>query len=281
MPPQLPVAVSTPKIFVATPAYGQIITAQTTSTIVALTRELMLRDLAGGFGTLSYPDIVEIRNIFLSIWYDKIKTSHMLFIDADMSFDPAIVLDMITFKRPLNDGAMTAPGVVGAVCPKKKYPLEFAGRAKLGDSRIINNFMEVDGVGGAIMMIRRDVIDTMIEKFPDLVDNKSVKNHAAKDLLAGQGVTRLLRFFDKMVIEDETFSEDLSFCHRWHQCGGDVWGNIGYPITHVGMHEFTGKYHDMIKDHIRPGGPLPLATQSSDPVAVIKPNGSQPMQAAE
>lgn len=249
-----------PKVFVAVPAYGQVIFSTTTSSLIALSRALQMQGFDGGFGTLSYPDIVEIRNIFLTIWYDRIQTSHMLFIDADMGFSPQLILDMIAFNKPL----------VGALCPKKKLPIEFAGRAKNGDAKVVNGFMEVNGIGGAVMLISRETVTAMLQKFPEINDTVTVKNHAAKQILDGQGVTRLIKAFNKVHIDGEEFSEDLSFCHRWNQCGGDVWANITHPVTHVGLYEYTGAYYDQIKDHIHPSVPE-LANSSADVLGAIIP----------
>ncbi len=246
-----------PKVFTSVPAYGQVMCSATTSTLMSLSKQLQLNGLDGGFGTLSYPDIVEIRNIFLTIWYDKIQTSHMLFIDADMSFDPQLVMDMIAFNKPL----------VGALCPKKKLPIEFAGRAKIGDAQVVNGFMEVNGIGGAIMLISREVVTGMLEKFPEISDTVTVKNHAAKDILEGQGCNRMIRAFDPVSIDGEKFSEDLSFCHRWKQCGGDVWANIMHKVTHIGLYEFTGCYYDMIKDHIQQN-PTPAPVDEVPPALI-------------
>ncbi len=232
---------SSPKVFTCVPAYGQVILSPTVSSILATQRALDQAGMNGGFGTLSYPDIVEIRNIFLTIWFDKIQTSHMLFIDADMSFSPDLIMDMIKLNKPL----------VGALCPKKKLPIEFAGRAKQGDARIVNGFMEVNGIGGAVMLISREVVTAMLAKWPELSDEVTVKNHAAKDILESQGCKRMIKAFDKVQIDGETFSEDLSFCHRWRACGGDVWANITHDVSHIGLHEFRGNYFSQIKDHIR------------------------------
>lgn len=251
----------TPKVFIALPAYGQIVTAQTVTSLMNLHQSLFANGMAGGFGTLSFPDISEIRNIFLTVWYDKVQTSHMLFLDADMGFDPQLVMEMINFNKPL----------VGALCPKRKLPTEFAGRAKQGQVQIVNGFMEVDGVGGAIMLIRRDAVDAILAKDPSLSDEITIKNHAAKELLDAHDVKRLIRAFDKLKIEGETFSEDLSFCFRWRDAApdgkGEVWANIMHEITHVGPHEYRGKYYDHIKDHIQQTpspavADVPLETQA-------------------
>lgn len=213
---------------------------------------------SGGFGTLSYPDIVEIRNIFLTIWYDaQPQCSHMLFIDSDMGFPPELIRDMIAFDKPL----------VGALCPKKKLPIEFAGRAKKGDARVVDGFMEVNGIGGAIMLISREVVTAMLAKYPEIDDRVTIKNHAAKSIMDGQGVKRLIKAFNKLSIDGEEFSEDLSFCHRWAGCGGEIWANIMYPVSHLGMYEYQGRYYDTIKDHIRqPGEAAPTAAAPPAPV---------------
>ena len=260
-------SIGLPKVFAALPAYGQILCSGTHTTLLALQREFIKHGIDGGHGTLSYPDIVAIRNIFLTIWYDKIASSHMLFIDSDMSFAPQLVIDMLNANQPL----------VGALCPKKKLPIEFAGRAKVGDVRLINGHMEVAGVGGAIMLIRRDAVQAMLEKFPEMSDTITVKNHAAREILESQGVTRMIRAFDPVVIDGEKFSEDLSFCHRHTMCGGEVWANIMHKVTHIGLYEFTGCYFDQIKDHIQqhpPGTEPPPMTNT--PFDAIQPAMLEP-----
>ncbi len=242
-----------PKLFICLPAYGQQVTAQTCSTLVNLVKFLTEQQMLGGFGTLSFPSITELRNLFLSIWYYKVGTSHMLMIDNDMQFDVQLIVDMLAFDKP----------VLGALCPKRKLPIEYAGRAKPGECRVVNNFLEVDGVGGAIMMIKREAVDALIQKFPDILDTKSPKNHAAKQLMEEQGITTLIRAFDEMKIDGEHFSEDLSFCKRAQACGFDIWANIGHEITHVGPHEFKARYLDQIKDQIKSGEPKPLQTSAA------------------
>ncbi len=238
-----------PSIFICVPAYGQIVNSQLLSSCVALTRALDQHGMNGGFGTLSYPDIEEIRNIFVTLFYDKVQASHLLFLDSDMAFPPELILEMIAFNQP----------IVGALCPKKKLPIEFAGRAKQGDARIVNGFMEVNGVGMAITLISREVITAMLQKWPELSDTITIKNHAAKSILDANGITRMLTPFNKLSINGEKFSEDLSFCHRWNQCGGQVWANITHDITHVGLYEYRGNYHEKIKEQIRPfEGPPPV-----------------------
>ncbi len=250
---------SNTKVFVCLPAYGQQVISTTVSSLMATQRALDANGLFGGFGTLSYPDIVEIRNIFVSMFYDTVKCSHMLFVDADMGWAPELILDMIRLDKPL----------VGALCPKKKLPIEFAGRAKPGDARVVNGFMEVNGIGGAIMLISREVVTAMLAKWPELSDDITIKNHAAKAILDGQNVKRLIKVFNKLHINGEEFSEDLSFCHRWNQCGGEIWANITHEVSHVGLYEYKGAYYNTIKDHIRPLEPAAVSLPSLPELSVM------------
>lgn len=245
----------TPKVFIALPAYGQNVMSTTTSSLLTTQRMLQANGWEGGFGTLSYPDIVEIRNIFLSIWFDNMpQSTHLLFIDSDMGWPAELIQDMINFSVRGNHP------LVGAICPKKKLPIEFAGRAKVGDAKVVDGFMEVNGIGGAIMLISREVVTAMLAKFPEIDDRITVKNHAAKAILDTQNCTRLIKAFNKVHINGEEFSEDLSFCHRWNDCGGDIWANIMHEITHVGLYEYKGRYYDQIKDHIRPAEGMAVAS---------------------
>ena len=58
------------------------------------------RQWPSSFAGNSYADIVEGRNFLL-----KTDASHLLFLDADMGFDPQLIVDMIAFDQPLTGAA--------------------------------------------------------------------------------------------------------------------------------------------------------------------------------
>jgi len=78
----------------------------------------------------------------------------------------------------------------------------------------------------------------MLEKKPELVD-------ALPSLLANatsMPLTRLLRLFDPILEDNKRLSEDISFCQRWTECGGETWANVMHKIDHVGMFNFHLRY---------------------------------------
>lgn len=227
----------TEKIFIACPAFGHQINSQTTASLIALTRELSERGMFGGFAAMSFPDIVDLRNVFTSVWFDGINASHMLFVDADMQFEPDLIRDMILADVPL----------IGAIYPRKRVPLSWVGSPIDPPAEPRDGLLELEALGCGVMLIRRDCIENMIERGVCEVKTE-LGGSSLKGLLEPHGVKRIIRAFDKLTTEDEKkyeLSEDYSFCYRHRKAGGKVWAAINHQLTHLGVYQFSAKYSDM------------------------------------
>lgn len=223
----------TPNVLLAIPAYGNQVSIATLNTTHSLIQMFSSKGIRGGIAAFSYPDVSESRNILLTGWYDGCPdATHLLFIDSDMGFSPLVVEQMLVFNEPM----------VGAIYPKKTLPVQWAasGLAEK-DVKRNGNFMTVAGLGMGCFLIRRDAIDTMLEKMPELIDTR-MQFHAAKDMLGG----RIIRAFDPFDNPDDNqagkLSEDLAFCQRWRTCGGDVWASLDNEIEHVGNYSYKANY---------------------------------------
>jgi hypothetical protein len=90
----------------------------------------------------------------------------------------------------------------------------------------------------------------MLEQMPQLVDNR-IGLHPAFETIKNAGANRLIRAFEKLDIPDRgLISEDLAFCVRWRQCGGQVWANINHRISHVGPYDYAGRYLDAVEQQM-------------------------------
>ena len=228
-----------PNLFICCPSYGGKIVTETTMSFIQLAQELAKHNIGCKFGTLSFPDVTEVRNIFTSIFYDKIPmATHCLQIDADMSFTPDLIISMLDSEHPL----------VGVIATKKVYPIQFVGRGNLVEPEPVDGYLQVDGVGAGVLMFSREVISEMLLKLPEIVDPFPINKHPASELILAQGLTRLIRPFDPIVnMEIGRLSEDLSFSRRWkYGCGGEVWANIRHPVGHIGNHEFRASYEEFL-----------------------------------
>jgi hypothetical protein len=214
------------KIFVFVPAYRGQISAETVETTHAIASACLQKGIPVFFSTFSWFDISELRNVVLSYWYDCMQDfTHLLMIDDDMGFDPPLLFDMLAFGEPL----------VGGIYPKKTLPRDWVVSGVERPEVRGGAFVEVEGIGGGCMLIRRDVVDTLIEKFPDL-QHPDVLIARMKQM----GLKRTLLFFDQYRVPTGKVAEDIAFCRRYREAGGRVWGAIGHEITHVGAWPFSG-----------------------------------------
>jgi hypothetical protein len=89
--------------------------------------------------------------------------------------------------------------------------------------------------GGGFMLIKRNVIERMIEAYPDSRYNKV---HAFSNAKTEENYA----LFECM-IDPETkayISEDYGFCQKWRDIGGKIWLDTEGKLTHIGAHHFEG-----------------------------------------
>lgn len=220
----------TPNLLVFIPSFRNQMTTATMLTTHALSQACMMRGIGFAITAMSWPDIGDLRGLALTYLMDFAKqATHILFIDDDMAFPPELVLDMLTFNQP----------VVGAMYPKRTLPLEFAGSGPK-DAPSRGGFLRVDGVGMGVTLIRRDAIEIMIEKMPEIIDEKveGIRN------IFGAEIQRVIRAFEPVYGPRGKMSEDFSFCERWRSCGGEVWAACHHPIKHLGTYAYEGCFRD-------------------------------------
>lgn len=209
---------------------------------MALPPALASRGISYCFTTQTFPDIGELRNMMLTLWYDRLlDCTHMLQIDADMGFEPELVLDQFDFDRPL----------VGCLYPKKTNPIGFVGRGIGAKPKVDRGFVEVEGFGFGVTLIRRDCVTVMLEQGAAKSDDR-LAHHSAGPLLKEWGCNRFIRAFDGIETGTGRLTEDLSFCRRHRECGGTVWAAGHHRITHVGQYGFSGRFLDRLESP-RPG----------------------------
>jgi hypothetical protein len=225
-------------VLICCPAFGEQMSTRTARSIYNVGQFLTFKGIPNSFFTISAGDIEEIRNIVVTNWYDSHPAlSHLLFVDADMEFEIDLVADMLSFGKPL----------AGCFYAKRKFPAQAVGRAFNEGSvdDIVDGFLKVAGVGGGVLLISRHVIQTMIQKMPEIVDN-DVAGHPGSQAFDQK---RLIRAFEKYRDNNGVkLSEDFAFCDRWLRCGGDVWANVNHLIGHVGPHNFAIRYADFLEN---------------------------------
>lgn len=164
-------------------------------------------------------------------YHSEPKCTHFLFIDADMGWDPKAI------GRLIGSGHDFA----AAVGVKKMDAVHFAFNPLPGAPVVHphTRFVGARHVGFAFVLLQRSVIDKMMAAYPELKYN------------TGDEPPEWALFMDMIQdgdgFERERLSEDLSFCHRWRQIGGEIWIDPETALIHAGRKEYTG----LLADHIR------------------------------
>jgi hypothetical protein len=264
------------KICVATPAYGEVVYVPCMQSLLRLQRALMRRGDQLLQIAVSYPEVSEARNFLLTYWFDKTDASHILFVDADMGFDPELVLEMLAFDKP----------VVGVIYPRRYVNLQrIVEAAAKGDAppRAIarahdfivrplkgkqakpeKGFVEVEACGAGVLLVSRACIEEMLKKRP-LISDRAAKKYSP----LARELERLIRAFDPMTVDGVRLSDDFAFCHRWRaQCGGAVWARADRAVSHMGTHRYEARLVDAV------GGPHAVA--SLTPPGGAKGDGGKP-----
>lgn len=220
-----------PNVFIAGPRYGFTTTSQTEAFMVDVAAGLASQGCFAGFFNGSHPDIIEWRNIALTIWYDNLpKSTHILMVDYDMSATFDIVGKLLNADKP----------VAGSVYIKKGGG-GFVG-SFIDTQRPVDGFVPMRGLGAGILLIRRDSVDAIIGHDPSILEEIPEVERGINSWSKHYGVTRIIHAFDKVIGEQgRPLSEDLSFCHRVRLAGLEVWGEVETVVGHVGMHEWRGK----------------------------------------
>ena len=183
----------------------------------------------------------------------------MMFIDADINFDALDILHMLqhdkdvivgaypkkeldwpsikdAIERGLDEGAVKDTAANYAINPLWDYNEETDTRRL----DIQDGLVRLKDAGTGFMIIKRSVIEKMIEAYPDLYFNN--------DLNFEEEFAKWTYLFFDCMHEEGTkryLSEDYAFCRRWQKLGGDIWLDPLVKLDHVGHYTFNGNVSKM------------------------------------
>ena len=234
-------------IVVCTPCYGGLVTQ---GYMLSATNLLML-GMQAGFGVkielLGNDSLVtRSRNTLVAKFMDTADASHLLFVDADITFNPAQVIRMVRFGEdvvagmyPLKVRDWSAEAIARVKDGEglQTAPLRYVGLPCEGEARCERDgFVTGEYAGTGFLLIRRAALARMMAAYPEL------RFAAAHDRATQDPSPHQFALFDCM-IEPETrhyLSEDYTFCRRWRDLGGRIWLDTQGALVHSGCHDFVG-----------------------------------------
>jgi len=167
--------------------------------------------------------IMEARNSIVADFLES-RADDLVFIDADIQWDPQGLL------RLLNHDAAVVSGAYRRKSEPLSFPIRFPGGATVTLDRR-TGLMEASRVGCGFLRLRRDALQTMTEKLPQLRYNGTRPDGSKRSCWA---------LFDTSLVDGELCGEDYTFCDRWRSVGGQVWLDPEIVLKHIGNRAWEG-----------------------------------------
>jgi hypothetical protein len=177
--------------------------------------------------------IQRARNTSAAAFLDT-KYQKMLFIDADISFEPDAVAELWNMDAPVAVGAYRMKRVGAPLTVWKDGMLLYA-----------NEFTEptpVDYAGTGFMMIDRSVFERLMEAHPEW-EHMEAKGGKPTLTKPAEGVDmedqrKCWGFFQTPIRGGIQLSEDYFFCEKVRELGIDILWNPRVELTHWGLHGY-------------------------------------------
>jgi len=170
------------------------------------------------------------RNNLVSKFLANENATHLMWVDADIKWDPESVLRLALYNA----------GVVCGAYPMKGIPIRYVLNSLPGGRRV-GPLLEVSTSGTGFMLIKREVIEKLIEVMPETKYKDSLN-------LGSQYEPHMYALFDTMVDENGHYlSEDWTFCKRVREkLNIPIWVDTEIKLDHAGTYTFQGDV-DVIK----------------------------------
>lgn len=225
------------KLFVATPAYGGHVHVNYMKSMLSLQKMLADENIAFEFFTISFDSLIPRARNVCAMQFLKSDATHMIFIDADIIFQPEDIVRMLRSQKELVCGIYAKKAFnfdkvkeVAATCHDMKELTELCARYNVNlspnDTTLHDGFLKVNYSPTGFMMIRKDALHGFVDEHPEL---------AYKNDIRGYGFGEPCHdIFKCGVINERYLSEDYYFCHLWRASKRDVWVDFKTNLGHIG-----------------------------------------------
>ncbi|MGE3622566.1 MAG: hypothetical protein AB7H77_01650 [Bdellovibrionales bacterium] len=237
-----------PLVVVGTPCFGGVVTQDFAMSLINLTAAAPAAGFDVAIMMLGNDALItRARSSIVAKCLDNPAVTHLLFVDADISFTPDHVTRLLQFDKDFVAGLYPAKIFDWQQFMQRfgqsREMLEEAGLAYVGDLctgadlRRENGFATGIYAGTGFQLIKRRVFERMIAAHPEL---KFLSLHAFPR--PSQPSNNLYALFDCMIDPESGvyLSEDYAFCRRWRALGGEIWLDLQSRLVHTGSYSFRG-----------------------------------------
>lgn len=251
--PKLEIEEANFSIFVATPVHSDV-SIHYCQALLEFQQYCFAHKIRAQFQLMKSSLVTMGRNLCVGAFMESNMT-HLLFVDSDIDFQESSIFKMIRSDKDVIAIPYPLKQMIWDKLYEKiknneinsikdlstrgyTYPMKVENEK---DINITNGIIEVTHVPTGCLLIKRSVIEKMIAAYPHLrIDQPQIIN--------GEDVNKpfVYNFFDTLFDEKNNryYGEDFAFCKRWTDIGGKCHAYIMDYITHIGEHQYCGKFID-------------------------------------
>jgi hypothetical protein len=244
-----------PLILVGTPCFGGMVTQNYMLSVIRLMSYAKTAGFDVSLSMVGYDALISrARSTLVAAFLDNPLATHLLFVDADISFEPQQVERLLRFDKDFTGALYPLKSMDWDLIPQRcvergeslrQAALSYAGTfCHNAERKQEGDFATAIYAGGGFQLIRRSAVEKMIAAYPET-------HFSRVHILPMSGSRRdtpqssnFFALFD-CIIDPETgayLSEDYSFCLRWRKIRGEIWLDAASQLSHCGPYEFVGDH---------------------------------------
>jgi len=226
----------TPRVHICMPCYGGQLTESTFMSFIKWSNTCRQLGIDWTVETMTNESLISrARNTLSAKFLATKESTHLMFIDADIGWEPWHLLALLNHDKD----------VIGGLYPMKTIPVKWCVNGIPGaPDNDPNGLLEVTKTGTGFMLIKRHVL----EKIASHPAVKPFKNDIGLDPSLDQ---YMKTYFDTAVRENRYYSEDWTFCENWRDLGGQIWVDKRVLLRHTGTYVFDFATQDKLYEDLK------------------------------
>jgi hypothetical protein len=220
----------TTRVHICMPCYGGMLTESTFMSYIKWSNTCRQLGIDWTMETMTNESLISrARNTLTAKFLNNKESTHLMFIDADIGWEPWHLLVML--NRDVD--------VIGGLYPMKSLPVKWCVNGFEGAEEGPDGLQEVSKTGTGFMLIKRHVFEKL--------DAHPATRPFANDIgLPAELNPYMKTYFDTAVRENRYYSEDWTFCENWRDLGGKVWVDKRVLLKHTGTYVFDYAAQDQL-----------------------------------
>ena len=221
----------TTRVHICMPCYGGQLTESTFMSYIKWSNTARQLGLDWTVETMTNESLISrARNTLTAKFLHNKESTHLMFIDADIGWEPWHLLVMLDAQKD----------VIGGLYPMKSLPVKWCVNGIPGMTEDPNSsLVEVSKTGTGFLLIKRDVFEKS--------DSHPAVRAFANDIGLPPELNQYMKtYFDTAVREGRYYSEDWTFCENWRDLGGQVWVDKRVLLRHTGTYVFDGNAQEQV-----------------------------------